>query len=149
MVELHPTRRPGRLCAAAAMAALLLLACSSGDGPSPIAFDREACAHCRMLISEARFAAQLETQDGEVLSFDDPGCLMALLAARSPQLKALWFHHHREDRWLAGEEAAFVTGERTPMGYGLAAVAAGTPGALTLAQARARVAAHDSQGPAR
>jgi copper chaperone NosL len=128
---------------------LALAACGSG-GPQPIAFDREACAHCRMLISEARFAAQLETRDGEVQSFDDPGCLLAALAARSPQVRALWFRHYREERWLSGDEVAFVPGERTPMGYGLAAVAAGTPGALTLAQAKDRVAAHDAQrGPSR
>jgi hypothetical protein len=94
-----------------------------------------------MLISEPRFAAQLETQDGEIQSFDDPGCLLAALEARSPDVRALWFHHVREDRWLDAAHVAFEEVERTPMGHGLGAVAAGTPGALSLEQARARVAA--------
>jgi len=98
-----------------------------------------------MLISEPRFAAQLQPETGEALSFDDPGCLLAELATRSPRVRALWFHHHREDRWLDGEHVAFVAGERTPMGYGLAAVEIGTPGALSLAQARERVAASDAR----
>jgi copper chaperone NosL len=127
--------------AAFASAALGLAACRASEGPRPIAYDRESCAHCRMLISEPRFAAQLETAEGEVRSFDDPGCLLADLATRSAQPRALWFHHVREERWLDAAHVAFEPAERTPMGYGLAAVDAGTPGALSLAQAQARVAA--------
>ena len=99
-----------------------------------------------MLISEPRFAAQLDTQDGEVLSFDDPGCLLAELATRPAGYRALWFHHLHEDRWLDAAQVAFQPGERTPMGYGLGAVDAGTKGALSLDQARARVAER-SAGP--
>jgi copper chaperone NosL len=123
------------------LAALALAACARSEGPQPIAWDREPCAHCRMLISEPGFAAQLETAEGEVRSFDDPGCLLAELASRSPQPRALWFHHAQQERWLAGTQVGFVPAESTPMGYGLAAVDASAPGALSLAQAQARVAA--------
>jgi len=92
-----------------------------------------------MLISEPRFAAQLETRGGEIQSFDDPGCLLSALATRSGSVRALWFHHVREDRWLDAAHVAFEEAERTPMGYGFGAVAAGTPGALSLDEARARV----------
>jgi hypothetical protein len=74
-----------------------------------------------------------------VESFDDPGCLLAQLARGSPQARALWFHHLREDRWIPGERVGFEVVEQTPMGFGLGAVDAGAPGALSLAQARARV----------
>ena len=123
-----------------ALVGLVVAACGPADGPQPIVYDREPCAHCRMLISEPRFAAQLQTQDGEVESFDDPGCLLAVLAARSPRVRALWFHHVHEDRWLDAAHVAFEEMERTPMGYGLGAVAAGTPRALSLEEARARIA---------
>jgi hypothetical protein len=99
-----------------------------------------------MLISEPGFAAQLETEDGEVRSFDDPGCLLADLVSRSPRVRALWFHHAHEDRWLAGAEVAFERAERTPMGFGLGAVDAGVPGTLSLAEARAQVAARLEAG---
>lgn len=121
--------------------ALALAACAPPDGPQPIAWDREPCAHCRMLISDPSHAAQLVTQDGEFLSFDDPGCLLSALAAQEPRVRALWFHHAREERWLDAAHVAFETGARTPMGFGLAAVDAGAPGALTLEAARARIAA--------
>ncbi len=93
-----------------------------------------------MLISEPRFAAQLQTEDGVVESFDDPGCLFARLDATNPKVRALWFHHLREDRWLSADEVGFEPTDKTPMGYGLGAVDAGTPGALTLDEARGRVA---------
>lgn len=134
-------RLRGRL----ALVALGLAACGPAAGPQPIAYDREPCAHCRMLISEPRFAAQLETEQGEIQSFDDPGCLLSALETHAGGVRALWFHHLREDRWLGATQVAFETTERTPMGYGLGAVAAGTPGALSLEQARARVAARGAR----
>lgn len=126
--------------------ALAAFACGRSDAPAPIAFDREPCAHCRMVISEPRFAAQLQRESGEVESFDDPGCLLAALAADAASaapVRALWFHHVREDRWLDASRVAFEPGDRTPMGYGLGAVDAGTPGAMTLAEARAWILHRD------
>lgn len=120
------------------VAALLLLvpvACRGGDGPEPIAFDRAACAHCRMLISDPAFAAQLQTAEGETLDFDDPGCLLRYRLERAPRVRAVWFHHLREDRWLSGASAGFVAAEPTPMGWGLGVVDAGQPGAFDLAWA--------------
>jgi len=63
--------RPG--LAAALGAVLALAACRPPEGPQPIVYDREPCAHCRMLISEPRFAAQLEREEGEERSLDHPG----------------------------------------------------------------------------
>lgn len=123
-----------------ALVGLGLAACGPAGGPQPIVYDRETCAHCRMLISDPRFAAQLETQEGAIQSFDDPGCLLVTLATRSGGVGALWFHHMREDRWLDAAHVAFEETAWTPMGYGFGAVGAGTPGALSLDEARARVA---------
>jgi copper chaperone NosL len=122
-------------------------ACERAAGPHPIAWDLEACAHCRMLISDPRFAAQLETADGEIRSFDDPGCLLAELEERAPQLRALWFHHLREERWLDATQVGFEPAEPTPMGFGLGAVDAAAPGALSLSDARARIAARRESRP--
>ena len=122
-----------------------VFACVADEGPAPIAWDREPCAHCHMLISEPRFAAQLETEQGEIRSFDDPGCLLSELDARTPSVRRLWFHHVREDRWLDGAHVAFADAGETPMGYGLGAVDANTPGAISFDEARARVGARGQQ----
>jgi hypothetical protein len=111
----------------------------------PVAWDREACAHCRMHVGEKAFAAQLQLEGGQVLNFDDPGCLFAYVAKERPQVHAVWFHHQREERWLAPKEAGFVPVMPTPMGFGLAAVAADAPGALTYEQAAAKVAAKENE----
>jgi hypothetical protein len=110
------------------------------DGPSPVAWDREACAHCRMLVSEKRFAAQI-VEGHRALHFDDPGCLFEHLRAAGEPRGKLWFHHLSEDRWLAGDQVGFVAASPTPMGYGLGAVDAGAPGALSLAEARRKALA--------
>ena len=116
------------------------LACAPAEGPQPIAWDLEACAHCRMLIGDPSFAAQLTTTEGVVSSFDDPGCLLSAEASL-PDVRERWFHHLREGRWIRGDRVGFVKVPRTPMGFGLGAVDAEEPGALSLAQAREAVAA--------
>src|SRR5262245_64913286 len=129
----HSRRRPLRRAFAAAA---FLAACGPpAQGPAPIAWDEEACAHCRMLISDPAFAAQLRAEDGSVESFDDPGCLLAQLGERHP--REVWFHHLREERWIAGDRVAFELVPQTPMGYGLGAVDTGSVGALDLEAARA------------
>jgi copper chaperone NosL len=100
---------------------LLIIACAPALGPQPIAYDREACAHCHMLISDPSFAAQIIDADGRALSFDDPGCLVAWLAGHTPPAR-IYFHHHTEDRWLTSSETEFVGVGASPMGYGLAVV---------------------------
>lgn len=111
------------------------------DTVQPIAWSRQPCAHCQMLIGEPRSAAQLITTAGEVRSFDDPGCALRYLAEARPALHRMWFHHAHTDRWLPIAEVGFLTGGTTPMGSGLLAVEASTPGALSVEAARARALA--------
>jgi copper chaperone NosL len=123
---------------------LAALACGRPEAPRAIVWDREPCAHCHMLISDPAFAAELETADGDLLAFDDPGCLLAYVAEHGGSARRIWFHHSKEDRWIPGERVAFVRVSPTPMGYGLAAVDAGTPGALSLEEAETVVASRDA-----
>jgi len=132
-----------RMRALAAALALSLIALSgcAPDGPAEVAWDRVACAHCRMLVSDPRFAAQLQLEDGEVLYFDDPGCLLSARLGLDRPVRAAWFHDSAGDGWIAEPDVAFVRGLETPMGYGLAAVRAGSaPGALSGAEALAALA---------
>lgn len=110
------------------------------EGPQPVVWDKDVCARCRMHIGEPWFAAQLQTGDGKVLNFDDPGCLLAYLDETRPDVHAVWFHHVKEDRWIPWESVAFTETGSSPMGFGLGAVDAGTPGSIGLEEARRRVA---------
>jgi hypothetical protein len=133
-------RAVGVLAAAAALLAAVLgvrvlVAPALPDAPVPVPFDRAACAGCRMLVSEPAFAVQVHRDDGQVLFFDDPGEALLWLAAPPAGVHAAWFHHAHEDRWVAREAVAFARMSPTPMGYGLGAVDAGEPQALSPAAA--------------
>jgi copper chaperone NosL len=139
--------RRASLVLTAAVAAALLVALVAiiahfqrlPSGPADIAWDHEACAHCRMLVSDPAFAAQIQTRDGRVLAFDDPGCLIAFEDAQHPEEHAVYFHELRGQRWLPRDRTVFVPTEHSPMGYDLGAAEIGTPGAIPLEVARARV----------
>jgi hypothetical protein len=100
-------------------------------GPVEPAWDRVACARCHMLVSDPRFAAQLHTNAGEVLFYDDPGCALLARAEAAEAPAALWFHDSAGAAWLAERDVRFVPAAETPMGHGFAALAAGaTPDAI-------------------
>lgn len=123
----------------AAVTGVILIVRGAGalpDAVQPIAWNRQPCAHCQMLIGEPRHAAQLITEGGAVLSFDDPGCALRYVDGNRPAIHRMWFHHATAERWLPSGEVAFVTGARTPMGSGLAAVERGAPASIDLAAAR-------------
>lgn len=109
--------------------------------PVAVIWDKEACAHCHMHVGEPHFAAQLQTQHGEILNFDDPGCLLHYREKHKPSVHAIYFRHLREDRWLTESETGFVSVEPSPMGYNLGAVPLDTPGAMTAQAATQRVLA--------
>ena len=98
-------------------------------GAVPVVWDSEVCGHCKMHVGDPRFAAQLQTSDGDVLNFDDPGCLFDYLDAHDVSLHAVYFRDHLGDDWLSQTEAAFLPADDTPMGYGIRAVPQGTPDA--------------------
>lgn len=105
------------------------------DHVQRIEWNRQACAHCQMLIGEPAHAAQLITAEGEVLSFDDPGCAVRYVERHRPHVHRMWFHHGTAERWLTSEHVGFLTGGTTPMGSGLIAVDRGAPGAIDLESA--------------
>jgi copper chaperone NosL len=124
------------------------------QGPEPVAWDRVACARCRMLVSDPRFAAQLQTSDGRTLFFDDPGCLLTyvhserlerpLPDAEQPAIHAVYFHHVDAERWLSRDEVAFAPVEHTPMGYGLGAREIGAAGTISWESALAHALARSA-----
>ncbi|MDH3654860.1 MAG: hypothetical protein OEN21_11375 [Myxococcales bacterium] len=108
-------------------------------GAVPVVWDAEVCAHCKMHVGDPRFAAQLQTTDGEVLNFDDPGCLFDYLQSNEASVHALYFRNHLEDGWLSEADVGFLAAEESPMGYAIRAVPRGTPDAQGIDWAKSRV----------
>lgn len=110
---------------------VLLLASScakqADDGPPTIAYGRDECAHCGMLVSDERFAAASRAIiDGQqtTLAFDDIGDLFAW-EKKHPQTRIVsrWVHDVQTRAWINAENATFVRDDeqQTPMSSGLMA----------------------------
>ena len=118
------------------------------EGAAPVVWDQEVCGHCKMHVGDPRFAAQLQTEAGDVLSFDDPGCMFDYLSEHDAAVHALYFRNHLADGWLSEAEAGFLPVDDSPMGYGIRAVPADTPGANDIEWGRRQVSERSHGGGA-
>lgn len=128
------------------VALLVIRAQALPEGVKPIVWDKEVCAECAMAVSDPRFAAQLQREDGVVLNFDDPGCLFLYLDDHDPEIHALYFHRVEGDEWLDGDHVGFVPESHSPMGYGLGAAPKEAPGAISMDEAAKQVRARYEGG---
>jgi copper chaperone NosL len=119
----------------AALLMMMLTACSRPAAWPPVAADpdlgHDACAGCRMIVSDARFAAQYHARDeridrdGAVEFFDDLGCLLAAHRGASCDPQGVFVRSFDDTRWIRGDEAFVVRSAAfvSPMAYGCAAFA--------------------------
>ena len=126
-----------RLCALA----LLLCACDDPSRPVDPVWNKQDCAHCHMLLSDPRYAAQASTVKGARLYFDDVGCLAAIMQRQPELIGRAWVHG--PGGWRDAASARFTQGAPTPMGFGFAADDRGT---LEFSAVRQAVGARLSQG---
>lgn len=92
-------------------------------GPVPITYGEDTCDICRMIISEAPFAAEARFAGGKVEKYDDVGCLAERLSRGGEAPLGMWVADHATSGWIAAEKAHYVLSETlpTPMGSGVAA----------------------------
>jgi copper chaperone NosL len=109
------------------LAVLLVLAsCPRGPpGPAQVDTRNDACASCRMAVSDARFASQLVAHGEEPRFFDDLGCLRDYLrkSPRLPRGSVAFVADHRTGQWVRASAAVLTRKEslETPMGSHLVA----------------------------
>ena len=97
-----------------------LLACSAAP-PQPAELDarHDACATCRMVVSDQKFAAQVVAPGAEPAFFDDIGCLATYLdGTQLPEGALAFVADHRTAEWVRADAAVFtrVASLDTPMG---------------------------------
>lgn len=100
---------------------LTAAACGTGTlAPAPLDTRNDACAECRMAVSNARFAAQIVAPGEEPLFFDDLGCLAAYLRDRPPLPAGaiVYVADHRTREWAVAGSAVYSRAAwlETPMG---------------------------------
>jgi len=91
--------------------ALALAACTRGPArPGALDTRNDACAFCRMAVSDARFAAQLAAPGEEPRFFDDLGCLRDWLARKPPLPRGAvaFVADHRTRAWVRASRAVFT-----------------------------------------
>jgi len=103
---------------------VILCSCSSKPTPEPIHVGEDVCANCRMAIIEPQFASEIILSSGEVLKFDDLGCLAARSkSTETPVMQNTFVNDYLTREWINGEKAVIVRGAtvQTPMGSGAVA----------------------------
>lgn len=105
---------------------LLFVGCDSKIDMSPkeIKIDRDVCAHCKMVISSANYAAQIVTKEGRHYFFDDIGCAVAWLHLKDKETQENSFIYAADFQtaeWIDARKAYYTSGANSPMHYGFAA----------------------------
>jgi copper chaperone NosL len=92
-------------------------------GPEPIAWGRDACARCRMLISQPGYAGELRDRQGQLHKYDDVGCLVAAVVGAHVEVPEAWVEDHAGGGFVPLLAARFVRtpDASTPMGHGVLA----------------------------
>ena len=114
-----------RLSSFAYVISFFLLGCSKSEIKPVDIYPEDLCSHCRMAISDQRFAAEIITVADEVFKFDDFGC-MERFKEKSSNLKiaATFVKDYEMKNWIPCEHSTIVqTSIKTPMGSGKVALA--------------------------
>lgn len=104
-----------------------LAAACAGGAPAPATLEvgRDSCAHCRMMVSTQRFAAQIVARGEEPAFFDDLGCLVASLRQQPdlPGDAVAFVADHRTNEWVRAADAVYTRASdlATPMNSHLVA----------------------------
>ncbi len=103
----------------AVVAGIVFLWPAERTGVEPIVYGRDACAHCRMRISQPGFAAELRDTHGTLTKYDDIGCMLQAMVALHAEVPEAWVED-RDGRGFVPLLAATLVraeGVETPMGY--------------------------------
>ena len=94
-------------------------------GPEPIAYGKDACAHCRMPVGRPGFGGEMRDARGTLTKYDDVGCLVQAMLAKRGEIPEAWVEDHPTGRLVPLLGATLVRGRpgATPMASGVVAFA--------------------------
>jgi nitrous oxide reductase accessory protein NosL len=124
------------------------------EGMAAIKWDRDTCVRCNMVISDRRFAAEMRGGPKQtVFKFDDVGCLVFWLRDKAQQFPwilepatRMWVadamsRPGESVRWLDPQQAHYLGGRTSPMGYNFAAIAQPQAGSIDFSTMRQQILA--------
>ncbi|MBI2794825.1 MAG: nitrous oxide reductase accessory protein NosL [Ignavibacteria bacterium] len=105
----------------------ILVACTA-SGPTPINFGADPCAHCRMTITDKKFASELVSYTGKALKFDSPECLIGYYYQTSVEshtrITSIWVSNfNKPGELIDAKSASYLRSSElhSPMGLNVAA----------------------------
>lgn len=94
------------------MAVSILSVTISGcnKGPEPIQYGKDQCHFCKMTITDNRFGAEIVTDKGKVLKYDEINCLTSYLTADPSAGKnaGIYFTDYKNDHQLVPAAKSFL-----------------------------------------
>lgn len=105
----------------------LLIISACGNDPEPINFGEDNCAHCKMMITDEKYGAELVTDKGKIFKYDSIECLLEQLNKnifREDQIGSMWVIDFNNPRTLIDAKTAYYTQNdefRSPMGLNVQA----------------------------
>lgn len=103
---------------------MLLASCGKVGAIVPQDIDEEVdiCKSCTMMVQDNQFSAQIVTSSGQILKFDDIGCLAMYINDNQPDGQP-YVRDFYTSEWVEVDKASFVFTEdvETPMNYGFLA----------------------------
>lgn len=106
---------------------LIFLLQSCSFSPEPIAYGKDACHFCKMVISDQRFGAELITHKHKIYKFDDAHCIASFLKSdylTKDQVASIYLvDFSQKEKLIRAEESFLLKSEalRSPMGGNIAA----------------------------
>lgn len=109
------------------MVITLIFVVGCSQEPVEIHYASDECAHCKMMITDDKFATQLVTEKGKAYKFDAIECMAVYHRENEDDLKGarLWVSNYNEPgTWLDAFEVQYVKSEviKSPMGESLLAL---------------------------
>ncbi|MDZ7716787.1 MAG: nitrous oxide reductase accessory protein NosL [Balneolaceae bacterium] len=109
-----------------AIMGMLLLVTACSQEPAEIHYGSDECAHCKMMITDEQFAAQIVTDKGKAIKFDAIECMAGYYQINKDELDGAMLYVTNYDEpgnWLNAKEAQYVKSEvvNSPMGESLLA----------------------------
>lgn len=107
------------------VAAIVLWPSTPAIGPEPIAYGKDGCARCHMIISQPGFGGEIRGDDGAISKYDDLGCMLVALWRKHRAVHDAWVEDQAGGGFVSLTAAVFVRDSAlaTPMGYGVLAFA--------------------------
>ncbi len=107
--------------------AMLMILPGCNSEPQPIAYGKDECAGCKMILADLHYGNELITAKGKVFKFDDVKCMIQFMAKEPIQSnaagRALVIDFNQSNRFLHAEQAVYLKHPklRSPMDSGIAA----------------------------